>query len=208
MEPDPGNDEPDRHSGEPAIVAVLAGGGATRLGGDKAARMLAGRPLIDYPLQAAGDAGLTAIVVAKASSRLPRLDVKTLIEPELPAHPLRGIVTALGGARGRPVVALACDLPLVGPGLLRWIATRPERLVVPSVGGRLQPLAARYGPELLPDLEARLHGSCSMQGLVKVLGPRVVGEREIARFQDPERAFTNVNGPDDLELAAGLLESA
>ena len=171
--------------------------------------VLAGRPLIEYPLQAAREAGLTAVVVAKAGSVLPPVEVETVIEPDRPSHPLAGIVTALGRAGGRPILALACDLPLVVPGLLRWLADRPERLVVPSVGGRLQPLAARYGPDLLADLERILDGpgidSTSMQDLVESLGPRVATENELSRFGYPRRIFTNVNDAEDLERAAAVL---
>lgn len=208
MEPLSSQEKPNPRIGTEAIVAVLAGGRATRLGGDKTTLRLAGRPLIEYPLQAAGDAGLTAVVVAKASSPLPPIEAGIVIEPELPAHPLLGIVTALRHAGGSSVVALACDLPLIGPDLLFWLATRPESLVVPSVGGRIQPLAALYGAELLPDLEAGLRDSASLRGLVGSLRPRVVCEEEIARFQDPVTAFTNVNEPEDLERAADLLDSA
>ena len=39
-----------------ALIAILAGGRGTRLGGDKARAELAGRPLISYPLAAAAAA--------------------------------------------------------------------------------------------------------------------------------------------------------
>ena len=90
-----------------AIVAVLAGGRGSRLGGDKAAGR-AGRAGADqYPLAAAREAGLEAIVVAKRSSRLPSLAGRVRYEPELPEHPLCGIgagaaSTPANGARGRP----------------------------------------------------------------------------------------------------------
>ena len=174
--------------------------------------MLAGRPLIEYPLQAAAEAGLASIVVAKASSPLPPITSEIVIEPDRPSHPLIGIVTALRHAGGRAVVVLACDLPLIGPDLLRRLATGPEPLVVPSIDGRLQPLAARYGPELLPTLEAGLDSphrdSTSMQELVRGLDPHIVSEQEITHFGNPERMFTNVNDPGDLERAAVLLDDA
>ena len=90
-----------------AIVAVLAGGRGSRLGGDKAMAVLGGQALISYPLAAARQAGLEeAIVVAKRSSRLPSLAGRVRYEPELPEHPLCGIVrgpsTPANGAWGRP----------------------------------------------------------------------------------------------------------
>jgi CTP:molybdopterin cytidylyltransferase MocA len=56
-----------------ALVAVLAGGLATRMGTAKASVDLCGRPLISYRLGAVRAAGLEPVVVAKRASRLPPL---------------------------------------------------------------------------------------------------------------------------------------
>src|ERR1700722_10994963 len=59
-------------------VAVLAGGKGSRMGGDKALVELAGRPLISYALQAAHDAGLPTVIVAKRTTRLPPVTTRLL----------------------------------------------------------------------------------------------------------------------------------
>ena len=64
------------------LVAVLAGGRGRRLGGAKPAAELCGRPLVAWPLEAARAAGLEAVVVAKAGTPLPDLDVPVWIEPD------------------------------------------------------------------------------------------------------------------------------
>ena len=81
-----------------AIVAVLAGGRGRRMGRPKALVELGGAPLIAHPLAAAAAAGLDAVVIAKAGTALPALDVPVWLEPDQPVHPLLGIVTALVGA--------------------------------------------------------------------------------------------------------------
>jgi len=89
---------------------VLAGGRGRRLGGAKPTAELGGRPLIAWPLAAAREAGLEAVVVAKAATPLPSdLDVPVWTEPDEPVHPLAGLVHALERADGRAVVAVACD---------------------------------------------------------------------------------------------------
>ena len=124
------------------LAAVLAGGAATRLGGAKATVELAGRPLIARPLAALAQAGIEAVVVAKADSPLPRdLTVPLITEPPAPRHPLLGVVTALEHADGRPVLALACDLPLVSADFLTRLAASPPPAAV-SDGKPLQPLRA------------------------------------------------------------------
>jgi molybdopterin-guanine dinucleotide biosynthesis protein A len=190
------------------VGAVLAGGRGSRLGGGKALAELAGRPLIEQPLAAVEAAGMEPVVVAKRSSKLPPLATPVLREPDRPRHPLCGIVAAMRHARGRPLVAVGCDMPFVSPALLAWLASAPEPLVVPSVGGDAQPLPARYGDALLPALEDALSSGAPLRHTVESLQPRLVAEDELGRFGDPGRLCFNVNTPEDLETAERLLAAS
>jgi molybdopterin-guanine dinucleotide biosynthesis protein A len=184
-----------------ALGAVLAGGRGRRLGGAKPTVELAGRPLIAYPLAALAAAGLGAVVVAKRSSVLPASPaVEIVVEPDEPTHPLAGIVAALRHA-DRPLVILGCDFPFVPPALLRELADAAEPLVVPAPGGELQPLVARWSPSLLPRLEAALVREEALRRTVAALGPRLLGDAELARFGEPERIFFNVNSDADRRAA-------
>ncbi|MGN6588158.1 MAG: molybdenum cofactor guanylyltransferase [Solirubrobacterales bacterium] len=190
------------------LGAVLAGGVGSRMGGGKSCAELHGQSLIAYPLAALAEAGLEAIVCAKPGDPLPPVDAPMLREPEQPRHPLTGIVAALRAGEGRPVVAIACDLPFVTAGLIRLLANAPERLVVPTLDGRVQPLLARYEPSLLPELEAALEREEPLTHTVEALNPRLLGEEELAQFGDPHRLLFNVNDPDDLREAEVLLSQA
>lgn len=187
------------------LGAVLAGGAGERLGGGKATVELAGAPLISYPLAALAAAGIEAVVVAKPGTELPALAVPILREPPAPRHPLLGIVTALRHAEGRPVLAVACDLPLVPPELLAALAAAPQPLVLAAPGGDPQPLLGRYAPALLPDLEAALDREEPLRRTVAALRPRLLGDAELARFGDPEAMLLNVNDRSDLERARVML---
>jgi molybdopterin-guanine dinucleotide biosynthesis protein A len=184
------------------LGVVLAGGRGRRLGGAKATAELGGRPLIDYPLEALAAAGLGAIVVAKPSSTLPdSIAADVIRESDEPTHPLVGIIAALRHAN-LPLVVLGCDFPFVPPDLVRALARAAEPLVVPAPGGVPQPLVARWTPELLPRLEAALIREEPMRRTVAALRPRLLGDRELARFGDADRIFFNVNHPADLRTAA------
>jgi molybdenum cofactor guanylyltransferase len=188
-----------------ALGAVLAGGRGSRLGGAKATVELGGSPLISYPLAELAAAGLETVVCAKPGDELPPLAARLLAEPPEPRHPLCGIVTALRAAEGRPLVVVACDMPFPASGLLAHLARTPEPLVVPRLDGRLHPLLGRYGPALLPRLEAALEEEAPLTRTVESLGPRHLDERELARFGDPERLLFNVNDREDLRRAEALL---
>jgi molybdopterin-guanine dinucleotide biosynthesis protein A len=186
------------------IGAVMAGGRSTRMGRPKATLELRGRPLISYPLEAFAAAGVDTVVVAKSQTALPELSVPVWVEPDEPAHPLLGIVTALERADGRPVVVCGCDMPFVEPSFIAYLATRCDPLVVPSFGGRLHPLLARYEPILLEPLTSALGSRKALQAIVAGLGPDLIDDRELG---DPERLLFNVNTPADLDEAERLMDA-
>lgn len=188
-----------------ALGAVLAGGHGSRIGGAKATTELAGRPMIAYPLAALEAAGLESVVLAKPGSELPPLDCPVVREPELPRHPLCGIVAALRAAGGRAVVVVACDMPLADPALLAHLAAANDPLLVPVLDGRPQPLQARYGPELRSRLETALGREEPLRRTVESLSPRLLGDEELSRFGDPTRLCFNVNTRTDLGRAEELL---
>lgn len=203
-------------AGAAALGAVLAGGAGSRLGGAKATAGLAGRPLISYPLAALAAAGIEPLVVAKRETELPDLAAaagegapppRVVREPDGPRHPLAGIVAALRAAGERPLVVLACDMPLAAPALLAALAAAPEPLVVPNPGGLLEPLQARYSAALLPALEQALERAAPLRQTVAALGPRLLGDAELSRFGPVDRLFLNVNDEADLARAESVLRS-
>jgi molybdopterin-guanine dinucleotide biosynthesis protein A len=193
-----------------AQIAVLAGGRGSRLGGEKPAAELDGRPLISHVLDAARGTGLPVLVVAKPDTQLPAIDVEVLLEPAEPRHPLAGVLAALralpGSDSSTGVLAVGCDTPFLTASLLRWLAAR-DGAVALRAEGRLQPLPARYPRSALATLERSLATNGSLRGALGELSPYVVEERELARFGDPRRLCFNVNDADDLRRAGELLSA-
>jgi molybdopterin-guanine dinucleotide biosynthesis protein A len=190
--------------GESSVrAAILAGGRAARLGGAKPAADLAGRPLISYPLEAARAADLDPFVLAKSDSPLPPLDCDVVREPDLPVHPLLGIISALEAADG-PVIALGCDMPFLTPPLLSWLAQR-EPPAVSRVAGRLEPLLAIYAPDGAEVLRGVLGQEAPLRAAVEELGPQLIPETDLERFGEPERLVMSVNTEADLAAATRLL---
>jgi molybdopterin-guanine dinucleotide biosynthesis protein A len=123
-------------------------------------------------------------------------------------HPLCGVLTALEFAAQRTpppaVVIIACDMPFVTGELLAWIGSL-RGAAVAEVDGRLQPLLAHYHPLQRSILQAALAAQSSLSAAVSSLEPRVLQERELSRFGDPERLCFNVNDQDDLAQAEAWL---
>lgn len=195
------------------IGVVLAGGLGRRIGGAKAVVELRGTPLVLYPLRALQAVLAEVVVVAKQGNALPPLPgVPIWIEPPEPRHPLAGIVHALEGAGAasgiegleREILVSAGDLPFLDPGSVDRIAHADAHgapAVVPRVGGRLQPLLARYSPAAYASLAAALRTDPlpSLSDAVRELEPYVLD-------CDDETPFFNINAPEDLLTAAGLLD--
>ena len=188
-----------------AVVAVLAGGRSRRMGAAKATVELGGRPLVAWPLAAAARAGLEAVVVAKPGSELPALAVPVWREPAAPSHPLAGLVCALERARGRPVVAVACDMPFLAPELLARLALLEATAAAARVGGRLEPFPGRYTAAALPVLRAALDREAPVREALAELAPAELGEEELRAFGDPARMVVSVNTPAELAAAERLL---
>lgn len=181
----------------PLPLVILAGGASRRMGAPKAAALLGGRPLLAHAIDAARAAGLRPVVLAKADSPLPPLDVERWPEPDEPRHPLIGIAAALHRAAG-PIVVLPVDLPCVPPGLLRALAERPEPLVVVEAAGRLHPLLGRFDPIHAVALQAAAEAGDPVVRTVLGLGAVRIGEEAVGRFGDPATLLANVNRPEDL----------
>jgi molybdopterin-guanine dinucleotide biosynthesis protein A len=179
----------------PPIAAILAGGRSRRMGSPKALIELGGRPLVAWVLAAALEAGLETVVVAKPGSPLPPLGVPVWPEPERPVHPLAGVVAALERAAPRAVVALACDMPFVPPGLILRLAALDAVAAAPP--GEAFP--ARYESAALPVLRAGLQREAPLRDVLAELG--LV---EIAAEAGPH-ALLGINDPEALAEAEALI---
>lgn len=174
------------------------------MGGPKLTIELAGRPLIDYPLQTLKAVLDEVAVIAKPDTELPSLPGFTVwIEPAEPRHPLVGIVEALALAGERPVMVCAADLPLVSPALITRILRTDFRrapAAIASCRGQTQPLLGCYQPAAAALLAAAAQqAEQPVRRAVAALHPLHVEVR------DPDELF-NVNSPEDLLVAGGLLE--
>lgn len=187
----PGHFSDHGHTGR-VIVAVLAGGRGSRLGGAKALTPLGGEPLIARPVAAARAAGLDVVVVAKPDTTLPGLPV--LVEPASPTHPLLGLVTAL--EHHGPIVAVACDQPWVTADWLRTLAEHDG----PALAVADEPFPGRYEPTQLPTLRTALADEASLRRTLAQLAPVVLGA--------PRELAASVNTPEDLAAAERALAGA
>ena len=193
------------------------------MGRDKAAVVLAGRPLLEHMLEKLCAVGLRARV-AGLRAPMPGIasDVLNGAYPDVHpgCGPLSGMETALTKSEAPLVLIVGVDLPLLEVEFLAWMlrraATTGAMATVPRAGGKPQPLCAVYRRELLDGVTGALEaGDYKMMIAVEraAAGGRLdYFDAERVAATDAWRStrathwqFMNCNTPEELALAAALL---
>lgn len=186
------------------IGVVLAGGRATRMGGDKAGALLGGVSLLERAVSTMAAAGLTPRVCARAATALPACGAPIWREPASDdAHPLAGLAWALALAEA-PIVTMPVDLPIFPSAALRALAARPEPLVVVGARGRPAALVVRAAPEHAQALGMAAQSSAPAMRTLLALGAVVVDLAVLAPDVS-DHVLLNVNDAADLARAETLL---
>ncbi len=172
------------------------------LGSSKPAVLLAGSPMILWPLRVLGAVCPRVAVVCKAGTELPRLPdgVERWNEPEEPSHPLTGIVFALERALA-DVLVCAADMPFVTVSDLRALVSAADddpgaAAVVAHAAGRLEPTLAVYRGLALRRLDEAVAGAPLT---------RTVEGLEPVRVSLAEQVVRSVNTPAELAAAERIL---
>ena len=191
------------------VGAVIAGGKATRLGGQaKALIPIHGRTVLDRVL-AVLEPRVQAVVIS-ANDPAPYAHTQVPVIPDLEPDqgPLAGIAAALRWSRRPYILAVACDMPFLHPGVIELLLARRAPgvdVIAPVVNHTPQPLCTLYSQRVLPVVEERLRaGALKAMDLVTdpALNARLVYEPEL-RAADPELVcFTNLNTPEDVAGAS------
>lgn len=201
-------DAASRPRSERVAAAVLTGGRGERIGENKANVLLAGSTLASRAVASVRLAGLDPFIVTKGDRPVEIEGVEVMVEPDHPRHPLAGITAAIRSAGERPVIVLACDLPMLPPAYFSWLAEHRGGTVIPCPGGEPQPLAGRYSPADLEAIESALERQAPARQAAGSLGATFVGDEQLSQFGDPAVIFTNVNTPEDLRRAESLLRQS
>jgi molybdopterin-guanine dinucleotide biosynthesis protein A len=154
------------------LGVVLAGGEGRRMGRDKALVEVGGEPLWKRQVGVLVAAGASRVVLIRRGGQQP-IDYPDCLFDKVPdSGPLAGIHAALG-IGGHPLVAvLAVDMPGIDAAWFVWLRglCRPGAGAVAGTADALEPLAALYPAEALPEVEVRLQRrDLSVQALVRAL---------------------------------------
>jgi len=191
---------------------VLAGGKGLRLGRrEKALETVDSKSLLQRVVSQISPFSDDIIIVTARGKSLSRFDSGSGFRIVADAYPGRGALVGLGtglaASNSWYNLVVACDMPFLNQALLRYMLELSAGfdLVVPRVGGLVEPLHAVYSKNCLAPVEGLLERGerrlSPLFGLVKV---RYVEAEEIDRFDPEHLSFFNVNTEADLERAKQL----
>lgn len=190
------------------VVAVLAGGEGSRIGGGKPLMRLGGKTLLERAYDRARGWSSSAIISVRRPEQLGSCEFPWISDAAGIDGPLAGLAAALEWACRQGAGALLtipCDMPFL-PGDLR------NRLIneigesdaaVASSGGELHPVCALWRKaDTYQFADYCASGRRSLKGFAQHLG-----FAEVEWPTSPRDPFFNINSPDDLAAAEAMLGS-
>jgi molybdopterin-guanine dinucleotide biosynthesis protein A len=190
-------------------AVVLAGGRNSRMGGlDKGLLLFEGEPLAVRTLKLLEGIFEELVLVTNSSESYPGMPAGALRTSDLfPGQgPLAGIHAGLARSSRQAAFCVACDMPFLSAGFIRRLVRRFRALdcdvLLPRIGGEIEPLAAIYRRSLLPAIERLL--ADGQGNSVRRLFPAARTEYlELADTAGVRRLFTNLNFPEDIRKLCG-----
>lgn len=174
-------------------LAVLAGGGSTRMGRDKAALAHGGTTLLAHIVGLGAELGLPVLVCGRSRPADWSGPPAHFLPDATPGEgPLRGLEAAL--AMADDVLLVACDLPRLTSADLTWLlAQAPGTNGTACLrGGQVEPLFSRYAAACRPALAEELAaGRRSPQ--------RLIARGGFARAEAPPEVATRLDDADTPE---------
>jgi len=190
---------------------ILAGGKSSRVGANqnKAHLRLNGRPLIDIVIEKVNQVVDNQIIIVGPPEEYPsyRQVVSDLFSQR---GPLGGIFSGLKASPSFYNLVVGCDMPFLKVDLLRYMVQNIDKydVIIPYYGeGLIEPLCAIYSKRCLKVMEKNLdHKLFSIRRIFPFLKVRYMVEKEIRKYDPELYSFFNINYPEDLKRAEGILK--
>jgi molybdopterin-guanine dinucleotide biosynthesis protein A len=188
---------------------ILAGGSSTRYGRNKAFLRIGGVPLIERIAKEMKRIFTRVILVTNQKRDFEYLKLPMVEDLIKGLGPIGGIYTGLCSISEQAGFFVACDMPLLHKGLIRYMveAIDNHAAVVPSVGEWVEPLYALYTRSCLDTIKDLIDEKrYQVRLFYNRVSVRYVREDEIRRFCSPDEAFLNINTPEEFARIQSLVK--
>ena len=190
-------------------LVVQAGGKSSRMGQDKGLVPLNGKPLIEHVISRLDGLVNEILITTNHPADYKYLKIPLARDSDPGAGALSGLQTALKAANGERILVIACDMPFVNRGLVKYMLSISERadVVIPEFEKRLQPLHALYHrSRCLAAVEVVLReGKKRMISFHHLVSVSKISSDKVKAIDPTGQSFLNINTQEDLSASEQLL---
>ncbi|HET8921382.1 MAG TPA: molybdenum cofactor guanylyltransferase [Candidatus Acidoferrum sp.] len=195
---------------------VMAGGGSTRFGRDKALVHVDGKPMLARMLELVQKATKSVKIVGPLE-KYAEFGIETVTDQWPGEGPLGGIITALENAAAGDRLCewnliVSCDMPFLTHDWLIYLAERaaksPAQVVLPHSTSGPEPLCACWRTDAARTLRSGFErGVRKVTDGIALLRAEVLDDKDWKRFDNAGRLFWNMNTFADYEEAQRMLQT-
>jgi molybdopterin-guanine dinucleotide biosynthesis protein A len=187
---------------------VLAGGRATRFGGDKLAAVFEGRPLLDHAVGRLREVCDDVVVVIAPGAPAPALageEARVVHDDREGEGPLAGALAGLEAVGADLAVIVGGDMPRLSVAVVAEMLRSARDLEGDAValrdGDRMRPLpcVVRVGPARVAARNLLRGGERSLRALLAALGAEAVDEATWTALDPARGTLFDVDEPADLD---------
>lgn len=189
------------------VVAVLAGGEGSRIGGSKPLIRLGGGTLIERACERARGWTNASIVAVRSPKQLGEFQFPWILDAAGIEGPLAGLAAALEWAcrqGGKDLLTIPCDMPFLPDNLADRLLDEAGDLAaaVASSGDELHPVCSLWRNSAIHEFPRYCaSGRRSLKGFAEHVGFVAVEWQTT-----PIDPFFNINSPADLAAAEAMLD--
>ncbi|MCA0970408.1 molybdenum cofactor guanylyltransferase [Halobacillus litoralis] len=186
---------------------ILAGGGSSRMGRDKASLPLGSRTVLARIYSQLHE--VTSHIVV--NSNIERSGFEPVPDRYVDGGPLAGIQAGMQAAGAEWVVVSACDTPFIHPDIYKELLSYRDskfEAIIPFHKGRHQPMSGVYHISLLPLLDELMNNDEKrMRALYERINMKPVHSFQTVSESVLSHHFFNMNTLEDYEEANRLLKT-
>jgi len=190
-------------------AVILAGGKSVRMGRNKALLEFGGETLIERLYRTLKEVFREVLISVNDPEAYAFLDAPVVRDIYEDGGSLAGVHAGLSHCRAESCFFLACDMPFVEVGLIRYLEryAADYDIVIPVSRSGLEPLHSFYSRRCLPYIEEQLDsGNLKIIDFFPLVIMREVGVDEMHEFDPDELSYFNINTQEKYELALAKLK--
>lgn len=185
---------------------ILSGGKSSRIGQEKGASILNGKPLIEYPVSVLSQI-CEHIIISANTGDYDYLGNPVITDEVTGVGPIGGIYSCLKASNTDDNIILSCDMPLIPSILLQYIFSEKVGYdaVVPIFNKFPEPLCAYYNKSIVNELAKSIQDqNYKLQEFFKRINVKFLKIDSSLHFYN-DNLFTNINSQEDLIKVESLL---